>query len=290
MPEYVLAESGQSRVAATFATWLALKSVRTQEAYIANARAFAAHCNCESPMAAFEWLATLPRPKALHVVETWKARMRLSGLAPNSINQRLAMVRSFVKALARYGVTEWTLDVVGLRPEVRRETEGPAYEVYVAMVAAEPSARNRAIIRLMGDRGLRRSEVSALQIEDVDAERERIHVLRKGRRMKKWLRLGLAASAALDTWISERGREPGPLFGVAADTIHKIVQTAGERVGKKVWPHGLRHLAVTRALDKTNGDVRKVQQFADHASPKMTLVYDDQRRSHADEVARLFND
>lgn len=288
MPEHVLAEAAQSRVAATFATWLALKSVRTQEAYLANARAFAAHCNCSTPMAALELLAALPRPKALHVVETWKARMRLSGLAPNSINQRLAMIRSFVKALARYGVTEWTLDVEGLRPEVRRETAGPEYEVYVAMVASEPLSRNRAILRLMGDRGLRRSEVAALQFEDWDGER--VHVLRKGRRMKKWLRLGLAASAALDTWVSERGREPGSLFGVAADTIHKIVQTAGARLGKKVWPHGLRHLAVTRALDKTNGDVRKVQQFADHASPKMTLVYDDQRRSHADEVARLFND
>ena len=288
MSERALADPAQSRVAAAFATWLGLKSVRTQEAYLANARLFAEHCNCAAPMQAFEWLVTLPRPKAVQIVETWKARMRLSGLAPNSINQRLATVQSFVKALARYGVADWTLDVEGLRPEARRDTSGPEYGVYVAMVAAEPLSRNRAILRLMGDRGLRRSEVAALMFEDYDGAR--VHTLRKGRRTKKWLRLGLAAAAAMDTWVSERGREPGPLFGVAADTIHKIVVTAGARVGAKVWPHALRHLAVTRALDKTNGDVRKVQQFADHSSPRMTLIYDDRRHRHADEVAILFND
>jgi integrase len=33
-------------------------------------------------------------------------------------------------------------------------------------------------------------------------------------------------------------------------------------------PHGLRHEAITRALDRTHGDIRTVQRFSRHADPK----------------------
>ena len=49
----------------------------------------------------------------------------------------------------------------------------------------------------------------------------------------------------------------------------------------------LRHEAITRALDKTNGDVRTVQRFSRHADPRTLLLYDDHRLDQAGDVARL---
>ena len=41
-------------------------------------------------------------------------------------------------------------------------------------------------------------------------------------------------------------------------------------------PHGLRHTAVTTALDATNGDVRSVRRFSRHADIGTVLIYDDE--------------
>jgi integrase/recombinase XerC len=49
----------------------------------------------------------------------------------------------------------------------------------------------------------------------------------------------------------------------------------------------LRHEAITRALDRTHGDIRTVQRFSRHADPKTLLRYDDRRRDLAGDVARL---
>jgi integrase/recombinase XerC len=69
--------------------------------------------------------------------------------------------------------------------------------------------------------------------------------------------------------------------------MHAVVAAAGKRVGVKLRPHGLRHCAVGRALDLTNGNVRDVQQFARHSKPEVTMRYDDQRRARASVVAQL---
>ncbi len=57
-----------------------------------------------------------------------------------------------------------------------------------------------------------------------------------------------------------------------------------------VRPHGLRHLAITAALDLTQGDVRAVQKFSRHRDVRVLSVYDDTRADLGGEVARLVAD
>jgi integrase/recombinase XerC len=59
----------------------------------------------------------------------------------------------------------------------------------------------------------------------------------------------------------------------------------GDEAGATVRPHGLRHLAITRALDAFNGDVRKVAQFSRHKDIRVLTAYDDNRRDAGGEVA-----
>jgi integrase/recombinase XerC len=55
--------------------------------------------------------------------------------------------------------------------------------------------------------------------------------------------------------------------------------------GAKVRPHGIRHTAITAALDTTRGDVRRVRAFSRHANVQTLLVYDDARNDHVGTVA-----
>ena len=54
-----------------------------------------------------------------------------------------------------------------------------------------------------------------------------------------------------------------------------------------VRPHGLRHLAITTALDRSNGDVRAVAKFSRHQDLRTLSRYRDNRPDLAGNVAAL---
>jgi integrase/recombinase XerC len=161
------------------------------------------------------------------------------------------------------------------------------------------AARDVAICLLLGyGRALRRGEVVALDLEHFDPRGSRLSVLRKGKRERKLLSLDPVVTARLRAWVALRGKEPGPLFlqvgkggGVLAgrrlsgDGIHKILQTMGTKLGGVIRPHGLRHAAITAALDETNGNVRAAREFSGHASIEVLMRYDDNRKDVGAEVA-----
>jgi integrase/recombinase XerC len=71
--------------------------------------------------------------------------------------------------------------------------------------------------------------------------------------------------------------------------VNRILHSISAECGfnRHVKPHGLRHAAITRALDLTGGDVRKVMRYARHAKPETTLRYDDNRADFGAELARI---
>lgn len=272
-------------LAPVVAAWLGCKAKRTQGEYLKCVGIFAQFTDSASPADALAYLLSLPRGLAVQTVETWKAAMMQAGLAPATTNQRLAAVRSFVTTARRHGLVEFDIDVDGVKKEPRRDMRGPSWENYEALVATEPSVRNKALLRLLGDRGVRLAEAAALEIADFDGDA--VAVVGKGRREKERLVVNDRTRAALCAWVKERGKEPGSLFGIAPDAIYDMVERAGLRVGIKTSPHRLRHAAVTRALDVTNGDVRRVRAFSRHSNVATVLIYDDARSDHATQVAAM---
>jgi integrase/recombinase XerC len=161
------------------------------------------------------------------------------------------------------------------------------------------SARDVAIFLLLGyGRALRRGEVVELDLEHFDARGSRVSVLRKGKRERKWLSLDPLVTARLRAWVALRGKEPGPLFlqlgkggrvlagrRLSGDGVHKILETLGAKLGGIIRPHGLRHAAITAALDETNGNVRAAREFSGHTSIEVLMRYDDNRKDVGGEVA-----
>ena len=80
------------------------------------------------------------------------------------------------------------------------------------------------------------------------------------------------------------GEEPGPLFlnfdragkgqRLTGRGLYSMIRKLGESLGIKVWPHGLRHAAITEALDLTNGNLRAVQRFSRHQDVRVLTVID----------------
>src|SRR5262249_49357199 len=118
----------------------------------------------------------------------------------------------------------------------------------------------------------------------------------KGRTAKTTLTMPPETKAAVDGWITLRGEDPGPLFRskhrghgqkrLTAAGLYWMVRELGNKAGVKTRPHGLRHAAITVALDATGGNIRAVQRFSRHRDVRILERYDDNRTDLAGDVAK----
>ena len=61
-------------------------------------------------------------------------------------------------------------------------------------------------------------------------------------------------------------------------------------VEKVISPHRIRHSSITTALDKTDGNVRKVQKLSRHAKFETLMRYDDNRSNSQKEITEVLDD
>src|SRR5262245_24777865 len=149
----------------------------------------------------------------------------------------------------------------------------------------------------LGLLGAGRAEVCRLDVEDLDQDGAALWILGRGRSQKERLPLPRPTRAALASWLALRGTEPGALFHrldragkgkgrLTGAAVYAVVRQLGEGAGIRARPHGLRHAAITEALDLTGGDVRQVQRFSRHRNLNTLQRYDDNRQDLAGDVAR----
>ena len=285
------------------ALFLSGRSLRTLQAYRDDLQDYQAFVGAPTPDAAAERLLGSGHGAANAAALAYRAHLLEREFAPATINRRLAALRSLVKLARTIGAVPWTLEVPAVKGESYRDTRGPGVEGVRALLNAlagrqdAKGLRDRLMVRLLYDLALRRAEVVALTVEDVDLAAGTVAVLGKGRREKLLRTLPDATRAALAAYLAVRGTAPGPLLvncdragkvagGLTTTSVYRVVRALGASVGLSVRPHGLRHAAITAALDLTGGDVRKVQRFSRHADVRVLQRYDDNREDLSGEVAR----
>jgi len=233
---------------------------------------------------------------------SYKTNLIDRGLQAATVNRRLAALRSLVKLARTLGLVSWTLEIENMKSESYRDTKGPGKDGYRTMLdqingSKIKNIRDRAILHLLYDLGLRRGEVVALDLADIDLPGNTLAVLGKGRTQKVNLTLPDQTRAALLEWLSVRGITPGALFinfdhagkgsRLTGDGLYKIIRGLGNKAGIKARPHGLRHSAITEALDLTNGNIRAVAKFSRHKNIQVLTAYDDNRSDLGGEVAQM---
>ncbi len=235
----------------------------------------------------------------LAVLRSWLAKQRSTGSKRASMGRRAAAGKSFSAWAHRTG--RLAADV-GARltsprpdktlPSVLRVDQAAAMLVPREPEPAGPAAgpdpvqlRDQAILELLYASGIRVSELTGLDIADLDRHRRVMRVLGKGSK-ERVVPFGLPADAAIEAWLQQgrallRTEESGPaLFlgtrGKRLDSravrtlVHR--RTAAVDGSPELAPHGLRHTAATHLLEG-GADLRTVQELLGHASLATTQIY-----------------
>ena len=146
-------------------------------------------------------------------------------------------------------------------------------------LAADLERRDDAMLELLYGCGLRVSELTGLDIGDVDLRTATVTVLGKGGKRRR-LPVNEPAVAAVRRWEAVRGRLAGPTAGSALFLNRRGGRIGPRDVGRVVdrrspvpaHPHTLRHSFATHLLDG-GADLRVVQELLGHASVQTTQVY-----------------
>ena len=279
------------------------RSEKTQRAYGGDLEDFRLFVEAETLDEAAGCLMVNGQGAANGLALDYKDSLIQRGFSTNTINRHLASLRSFVKLARTLGMVPWTLDISNVKGKAYRDTRGPGRTGYRLLLDKlderldAKARRDRAAVRLLYDLALRRGEVVALDVEDVDIKAGTVAILGKGRTQKERLTIPEPTREVLADWLEARGTEDGPLFvnfdragkgnRLTGTSLYRIIRDLGQDVGLNVRPHGLRHAAITEALDLTNGNVRAVQRFSRHVDMRTLKHYDDNRQDLGGEVAAL---
>ena len=262
-------------------------SPATIAAYSSDLRAFAAHAPGvghweRSAEPAVEYLAALGRPPR--------------PLRPSSHRRKAAALRAFYRFC--FGEELITVDVASmleLPRQSRRLPDTLDVEEVGALLdapdAEDPTGlRDRALLELLYASGLRVSEATGLDLQDLSLDGGFVRVIGKGDK-ERLVPVGDVALAALSRYLDEVRprwlasaarpiRRGGPLFltrrGRRVDrmsawrSIRRAAQGAG--ILSRVTPHTLRHSFATHLLEG-GADLRVVQELLGHASISTTQLY-----------------
>lgn len=210
------------------------------------------------------------------------------GLSPGTIRRRLSAVRSFYRYLLREKHVVRNPATTVRAPKAARRLPGNLDADRMARLLEIPGdgplvSRDRAILELFYSSGLRLSELTGLDIMDVDLADGTVHVTGKGNK-DRIVPVGRKAREALVAWHRERGQianaEETALFvsnrgGRLSDrSVQARVGHWAKRQGidSHVHPHLLRHSFATHLLESSH-DLRGVQELLGHANIATTQVY-----------------
>jgi site-specific recombinase XerD len=287
--------------------WLASqKSARTRRAYRQDVAHFMRSLGINTP----EQLRQVDH----RAVIAWERMMReQDGAAASTIRRRLAALSSLFTHLVRHSAAIRNPVVDVQRPRINRE-EGStaAFSKTQArrLLDAPPAdtvagARDRAILSVGLQVGLRRAEIAGLTVGDLHQNRgfEALRVTRKGGR-RDALAINPQTATRIRAYLDLAGHggdHAGPLFRplrgnakpydpaghMDPDAINRILRkyAAGIGLSRGHSAHSMRATFITTALE--NGAAREdVQKAAGHRGTSTTKLYD--RRGYNPEKAASF--
>jgi len=278
--------------------WLAALSPATRRAYRSDLGHFARHVGAAFVPTAVSMLLSGGPGLGNRMAIEWRAAMEGQSLSAATIARRLSALRSVVDLARSVGAVTWTLAIRAPKVIPYRDVRGPGRGGWRAMLAEcrtrgdAKGLRDLALVRVLHDLMLRRSEAVGLDLEHVERDGGRVTavwILGKARSDRERLELAKSTAAALEAWLAARGGAPGPVFTrldrtrdparpqrLSDHSVAVIVGQLGAAAGleRAVRPHGLRHEGITRAIE-LGEPLLDVQLAARHADPRTTQRYID---------------
>jgi len=219
------------------------------------------------------------------VIEHYLADLR-SRVRPVSAHKVYRTLRTFARWCAKTGrlTTDPMAGLVMRAPKTlpRVPDDAAVSRLLAACPTTWEGRRNRAMIALLADSGLRKEELRRLRLGDLDLGTRLVHV-HAGKGQKDGATFfGETTASLLRTWLAVHpAPQPGAPLCCTRDgtmlgpyTIALILGRLSRRAGlpQRIGPHALRHYAATSLLRRT-GDLELVRRVLRHESLAMTLRY-----------------
>lgn len=239
-------------------------------------------------------------------IRAYLAELTDLGLARTTILRKIASLRSFFKYLTLQGLIDRNPLLELQSP--KRQKKLPQFlsvreiEELLKIADASPKGlRDRAILEVLYGTGMRVSELTGLNLDDLDLDRGYLRVYGKGARERITF-LGKKGSQALNDYL-RKGR---PFFQdrrpeyttravflnkngtrLSARSIRRLLDGYVRKAAleKKISPHTLRHSFATHLLEG-GADLRAVQEMLGHVYISTTQIYTHLER---DKIKKTYN-
>lgn len=226
-------------------------------------------------------------------------------------NYYLIALRAYLKYLASYDILSLPPEKITLaKTEDREITFLDAEEIERLLDQPEQGTfqgkRDRAILEMLFSTGLRISELTNLDREDVHLEtgefsvrgkRGKIRVVYLSDEAKKYLERYLKLRVDDDPALfirtqnnQEDAEQSDTSLRLTPRSVQRMVQkyTREAGIAKKVTPHVFRHSFATDLL-QNGADLRSVQELLGHSSVTTTQIYTHVTNTQLQEVHRAFH-
>jgi len=235
-------------------------------------------------------------------IRSWIVSLVDTGISNRSINRKVSSLKAFYKFLLKSKQIEETPLVKHKALKVGKRVQVPFTHIEIDKVIDGlsdetdfKSLRNRLIVELFYSTGMRRAELIALKISDIDLNRQTIKVLGK-RNKERYIPLLKSVHKTLELYMSQRSTfntELDFLFitekgnKIYGTLVYRVINSYFSEVSSKVKksPHVIRHSFATHLLNE-GADLNSVKELLGHASLASTQVY---VNSSLTELKKVYN-
>jgi len=207
-----------------------------------------------------------------YILDIQLFRVEISSNSKKTISKKISAVRSFVNYLEKQ--RDLTIIIKGNSSiRVPQTLPKPIDEDYISEVLAIADIREKLLISILYGLGLRISEASYIELEDMRPDW--LTVRGKGRKSRQLPILAFVATL-IDAY-KEQYRPKKYLFEkntipMNTNQLRYIINRVFKKAGLKVTPHQLRHSFATHLLNH-GARISDVSELLGHSSMATTQIY-----------------
>lgn len=259
-------------------------SAHTVTAYKNDIQQFIAHCTEQ------QCLNSASEFRHLHI-RSWVVSLIEAGQSARSVNRRLSCLKTYFKYLRKRGflqsdpMKKVVAPKIGKRlPVVVQEHQMLAVFTHIGFGEDYGGQMQRLLLEILYATGMRRSEVSALKINDIDLGRMVFRVSGKGNK-QRMVPFARFLSDLLETFLEARkamfpSTEESWLFlnrkgeQLSPESIYHIVRKhlSAVTTAEQRSPHVLRHSFATH-LSNNGADLNAIKELLGHSNLAATQIY-----------------
>lgn len=209
--------------------------------------------------------------------DDWMLYETERGVKGSTISRHRASIKRFFKYLRRKKLVEHdpAKDCEAIRKPLTLPVWLSAEEVALVYNNIR-NARQRAMVTLLYECGLRNMELRGLLVEDVAGGYVHVRCGKRGK--ERYVPISTEAAGIVEGYLAAREVDSRYVIGselggpIPERTVQKTIVSLARDIKKHVTPHTLRHSIATH-LHNRGVDLRDIQEFLGHDSIETTRRY-----------------